>query len=74
MKNTLKSVLIGVAVFAAMLLPSVANACSVCMGASDSTVAPAANGAIFLMFGVIGTVLSAIGGFIFHLVRLAGRQ
>lgn len=52
-----------------LLLPGAAHACSVCMGAADSSVAPAANGAIFFMLGSIGTVLAGVAGFIFHLWR-----
>lgn len=59
------------ALFGIALAPSAANACAVCMGGSDSTVAPAANGAIFCMIAVIGTVLAALAGFIFHLARRA---
>ncbi len=74
MKTSTKLVPTIAAVLAAMLLPSVAHACSVCMGASDSTVVPAANAAIFSMFGVVGAVLSGVAGFIIHLVRLSKRQ
>lgn len=41
-------------------LPSSAQACAVCLGGSDSNVRGALNGAIFLMLGVLGTVLALI--------------
>ena len=41
------------------------------MGGSDSTIAPAMNAAIFLMLGFIGSILAAVGGFIFYLSRRA---
>ena len=41
------------------VLPNAANACTVCMGASG-TIGEAANGAIFVMLGVLGSVLSLI--------------
>lgn len=59
--------------FAAALLalPKTAAACAVCMGASDSNVAPAINAAIFLMLGFVGTILTGVVGFIFYLARRA---
>jgi hypothetical protein len=53
------------------VMPRTSSACAVCMGASDSAIAPAMNAAIFLMLGFIGTILAAIGGFIFYLSRRA---
>lgn len=41
------------------LLPNAASACTVCMGA-NGTIGEAANGAIFVMLGVLGSVLSLI--------------
>jgi len=41
------------------VLPNAANACTVCMGA-NGTIGEAANGAIFVMLGVLGSVLSLI--------------
>jgi flagellar biogenesis protein FliO len=41
------------------ILPSTADACTVCMGA-NGTMGEAANGAIFVMLGVLGSVLSLI--------------
>jgi hypothetical protein len=37
-----------------------AEACSVCMGANGSAIGEAANGAIFVMLGVLGSVLGLI--------------
>ena len=53
------------------LLPRTSSACAVCMGGSDSAIAPAMNAAIFLMLGFIATMLAGIGGFIFYLSRRA---
>lgn len=59
--------------FAAVLLPRTSSACAVCMGASDSTVAPAMNAAIFLMLGFIGAMLAGVAGFAFYLFLRARR-
>lgn len=56
---------------AAMLVPKPLLACAVCMGASDSPVAPAINAAIFLLMGFIGSMLAGVGGFAFYLSRRA---
>jgi hypothetical protein len=55
--------------FFALAFPQGTFACAVCMGGADSPVAPAINAAIFLMLGVIGAVLSGVGGFVFYLYR-----
>ena len=52
------------------ILPSHASACAVCMGADDN-VGEAVNGAIFLMLGFIGTMLAALVGFAFYLMKRA---
>ena len=52
-----------------ILAPAAANACSVCMGDSNSNFASAANGAIFLMFGAIGSMLAALIGFGYYLYK-----
>ena len=54
-----------------VLAPAAARACSVCMGDSNSNMAGAANGAIFLMFGAIGSMLAALSGFGFYLYKRA---
>ena len=58
-------------IVAVVLAPSFANACTVCMGDSNSNMAGAANGAIFLMFGAIGSMLAALSGFGFYLYKRA---
>ncbi|HWB58250.1 MAG TPA: hypothetical protein VG733_02115 [Chthoniobacteraceae bacterium] len=70
MKNSIK-LLLSAAAMTAVLAPSAANACAVCMGASDSSVAPAANGAIFVMLGVVGAMLSGVAAFIIHIALQA---
>jgi flagellar biogenesis protein FliO len=45
--------------FLTALKPGVANACTVCMGA-NGTLGEAANGAIFVMLGVLASVLGLI--------------
>lgn len=71
MKTAIKTSIISAVCFAGVFAPAAANACSVCMGASDSNVAPAVNGAIFFMIGVVGLMLASLGGFMFHLARRA---
>jgi hypothetical protein len=53
----------------ALLSPASVNACSACMGGADTPIAPAMNGAIFLMLGLVGLMLSSVAGFIFYLAR-----
>lgn len=55
-----------------MALPSAAQACSVCMGDSNSKTAGAINAAIFLMLGAVALMLSSFGLFAFYLSRRAG--
>lgn len=52
-------------------LPTAAHACSACMGDVNSKSAGAINAAIFLMIGVLGTMLASLGGFAFYLSRRA---
>ena len=54
-----------------VLMPAAARACSVCMGDSNSNFASAANGAIFVMIAVIGSVLAALSGFGYYLYKRA---
>lgn len=49
------------------LAPKPLLACTVCMGASDSPIAPAMNAAIFTMLGLIGSVLAGVASFAFYL-------
>ncbi len=51
--------------------PAAAHACTVCMGDVNSKTAGAMNAAIFLMIGVIGTMLASLGAFAFYLSRRA---
>ncbi len=57
----------------ALLLVSVpdASACAACFGASDSKLAEGMNAGIFALMGVIGSVLFAIAGFFYYIVRRA---
>ncbi len=57
----------------ALLLVGVrdASACAACFGASDSKLADGMNAGIFALMGVIGSVLFAIAGFFFYIVRRA---
>jgi len=52
-----------------VLSAATASACTVCMGDKGSNIGSASNGAIFLMLGVVFTMLSSFGGFIFYLAR-----
>jgi len=52
-------------------VPASAHACSACMGDVNSKSAGAMNAAIFLMLGVIGSMLAGLGAFAFYLSRRA---
>ena len=52
-------------------LGSVANACTACMGDSESKFAEATNAAIFLMLACIGGVLALLSAFGIYLHRRA---
>lgn len=56
---------------AMLLLPSLASACSVCMGAADDQIVIGVNMAVFMLLGVTGTMLSSIAAFMLHLSRRA---
>jgi len=56
---------------AMMLLPSAAQACSVCMGDPNSNEAGAINAAIFLLLGCIAGVLGLLTAFGIYLYRRA---
>jgi hypothetical protein len=56
---------------AVSFMPATVRACSVCMGDANSNAAGAANGAIFLMLGVIGAMLAATAGFGFYIYKRA---
>lgn len=57
----------------ALLLVSApdASACAACFGKSDSKLAEGMNAGIFALMGVIGSVLFAIAGFFWFIVRRA---
>lgn len=71
MKLPLSRVLSMISVLALIWLPSSASACSVCMGDVNSKTAPAINAAIFLMLGVIGSMLAAAAAFGVYLMKRA---
>lgn len=48
-----------------------ASACAACFGANDGKLAQGMNAGIFALLGVIGSVLVAIAGFFFFIVRRA---
>ena len=52
-------------------LPSTASACAACMGDVNSKTAPAMNAAIFLMLGVIGSMLTSAAAFGIYLMKRA---
>jgi hypothetical protein len=54
-----------------LFMPAAAEACTVCMGDAGSDMASAANGAIFLMLGAIGSMLAALSGFGYYLYKRA---
>lgn len=57
------------ALFLSFALAGPADACTACMGDSNSNLADAANGAIFLMLGVLAAVFGLLGAFGFYLYR-----
>lgn len=52
-------------------MPVTASACAACMGNPNSKTAIASNGAVFLLLGLVGTMLAGIGSFAFMLFRRA---
>jgi hypothetical protein len=60
-------------VLLAAMAPQFANACSACMGDPNSNVAKGANGAIFLMLGLLACVFLLLGAFAFQLYRCSRR-
>ena len=59
----------GAALFISFALASSAGACTACMGDGSSNVGEAANGAIFLMLGLLGIVFGLLGAFAIYLYR-----
>jgi hypothetical protein len=59
------------ALFISFALASSADACTACMGDGGSNVGEAANGAIFLMLGVLAVVFGLLGAFGIYLYRRA---
>ena len=59
------------ALFVSFALASSAEACTACMGDANSNFGEAANGAIFLMLGLLAVVFSLLGAFGFYLYRRA---
>jgi len=53
--------------------PQFAEACSACMGDPNSNIAKGANGAIFLMLGVLGSMFLLLGAFAYQLYRHSKR-
>jgi hypothetical protein len=60
-------------VVAFVLQPKVAFACTVCMGDSNSRFAEAANGAIFLMLGLLACVLGLLSAFGIYLYKMSSQ-
>jgi heme/copper-type cytochrome/quinol oxidase subunit 2 len=60
----------------ALLLAGVpdASACAACFGKSDSKLAEGMNAGIFALLGVICSVLVAIAGFFYFIVRRAAKH
>jgi hypothetical protein len=54
-----------------LLAPGDASACAVCMGDANSNLGAAANGAIFVMLGLLALVLGSLGWFMVSLARRA---
>ena len=71
MKIIVKQMLTAFIALMSICASSAVHACSVCMGANDSQIAPAINGAIFLMLGFVGFMMISVLGFIFYLAKRA---
>jgi hypothetical protein len=70
MKHSPLARALAVTVAAALFhLPSTTKACAVCMGDVNSKTAPAMNAAIFLMLGVIGSMLASAAAFGIYLMK-----
>lgn len=69
--STLSRALVVIGAAAAAHFPTAASACTACMGDVNSKVAPAINGAIFLMLGCIGFMLATAASFGIYLMRRA---
>ena len=57
------------ALFLTFPLANSADACTACMGDANSNLGDAANGAIFLMLGLLAIVFGLLGAFGFYLYR-----
>ena len=65
-------VFLALAVLALLLVSaSDAAACAACFGKSDSKLAEGMNAGIFALMAIIGSVLTAIAGFFWFIVRRA---
>jgi hypothetical protein len=64
MKNALRFL-----VLLAVTAPQFAHACSACMGDPNSNIAKGANGAIFLLLGMLLCIFTMLGAFAFQLYR-----
>lgn len=68
----LRAAVTALAALALLLLCAMdASACAACFGKSDSKLAEGMNAGIFALMGVIGSVLFAIAGFFFYIIRRA---
>ena len=61
----------GMAALVLAHLPTVASACTACMGDPNSKTAGAINAAIFLMLGFLALMLGSLVAFAFYLSRRA---
>ena len=65
-----RPVLLALVALAVLLVGAAdASACAACFGKSDSKLAQGMNAGIFALLGVIGSVLFAIAGFFFFIIR-----
>jgi hypothetical protein len=56
-----------------VMAPIFANACSACMGDPNSNIAKGANGAMFFLLGLLGSIFLLLGAFAFQLYRHSRR-
>ncbi|MEW6306379.1 MAG: hypothetical protein AB1705_23180 [Verrucomicrobiota bacterium] len=69
--KTLRKLTFLIALWTLATLPGTAEACSVCYGKSDSAMAQGLNWGIFVLLGVVSTVLAGIASFFVFLARRA---
>ena len=69
--KSLQKLILAAAAFAVVSVPPSALACAACFGKTDSPMAKAMNAGIFVLLGVIGSVLVGAASFFVFLAKKA---